>query len=150
MGYTHYWYRPKELNRHQFAHWAEDVTKILASSHGVQVRSGDGKGSPVASQEEVHLNGDGATGAAHESFFVPQSGQPESYSKPDSDGLYFEFCKTAHKPYDVLVVACLIRLKFRFPEVRIDSDGDESDWADDLKLCSQIFAGESVLPTFSR
>jgi len=41
----------------------------------------------------------------------------------------FEFCKTARKPYDLMVCICLILLKWYFKDkVSISSDGDMKDW----------------------
>lgn len=44
-----------------------------------------------------------------------------------SDG--FSFCKTARKPYDLIVQACLIAAVALLPELSyVASDGDRSDW----------------------
>jgi hypothetical protein len=46
-----------------------------------------------------------------------------------------EFCKTAHKPYDVLVTAALCILNHYLPkQVSIMSDGDYPDWAAGCQL----------------
>ena len=51
----------------------------------------------------------------------------------------FEFCKTARKPYDLMVCICLILLKWHFKDkVSISSDGDMEDWqpAFDFIVCN--------------
>lgn len=40
----------------------------------------------------------------------------------------FAFCKTARKPYDLLVCSTLLLYKHFWPEVQISSDGDFEDW----------------------
>jgi hypothetical protein len=59
----------------------------------------------------------------------------------------FEFCKTAGKPYDLMVCTCLILLKWYFKDkVSISSDGDMEDWqpAFDFVLCN-LKHGEIVV-----
>jgi len=49
------------------------------------------------------------------------------------------FCKTAYKPYDMLVTACLIALYHHFPDVvTIGSDGETADWQDARNLCQHV------------
>ena len=49
--------------------------------------------------------------------------------------MVFSFCKTACKPYDKFVTACLIYAKLIFgKDVRISSDGDIADWQAGKKL----------------
>lgn len=50
----------------------------------------------------------------------------------------FAFCKTARKPYDLMVKACLILYKYFFPYVTISSDGDEEDWMDAKKFVAAV------------
>jgi hypothetical protein len=51
----------------------------------------------------------------------------------------FGFCKTAQKPYDVCVVACLILAKIHFGnDVKITSDGEVSDWEEGAKLVKKV------------
>ena len=47
----------------------------------------------------------------------------------------FEFCKTAYKPYDLIVTAVLSLAKYYFKDdIDIGSDGGNSDWDDGVKL----------------
>ena len=42
---------------------------------------------------------------------------------------YFDFCKTAQKPYDLMVCACLIVMKYHLRrDIAIRTDGDNDDW----------------------
>jgi len=49
----------------------------------------------------------------------------------------FNFCKTAQKPYDLVVVAILCLLAHR-TDTGVSSDGDRSDWAEGLKLAQRV------------
>ncbi len=50
----------------------------------------------------------------------------------------FNFCKTAQKPYDTLVKACLLILKSKLGDaIEISSDGNVQDWIAGLALAKQ-------------
>lgn len=60
MGYTHYWYRPKEISRATFKAIVEDFRKLqpgLASA-GIKLAGGSGEGEPIFSDDVVVFNGD--------------------------------------------------------------------------------------------
>lgn len=63
---------------------------------------------------------------SHESFVLPASGLGD-----------FEFCKTAQKPYDEVVVAALARLA-EVEGIKVSSDGNAADWEDGVKLASKV------------
>lgn len=50
---------------------------------------------------------------AHDTFQVEPRYQ--GHSEPDQNGRYFAFCKTAFKPYDLTVQACLIVFAHHVP-----------------------------------
>jgi hypothetical protein len=57
-------------------------------------------------------------------------------------GLWFDFCKTARKPYDLPVCACLIVLQHYFgDQFRVSSDGgiDTQSWPSARELCLKLF-----------
>lgn len=67
---------------------------------------------------------------SHETFCFERILEPESWHHPEN-GLYLEFCKTAFKPYDLAVTACLMIIKHRLGEtVEISTDGDDENWAE--------------------
>lgn len=52
----------------------------------------------------------------------------------------FAFCKTAYRPYDLVVTAILVALKHHFGDnVVVDSDGEQKDWMDAKFLCNNLF-----------
>jgi len=97
--------------------------------------AGDDKGaiSPENWFAGAQLTGRACGGdCSHESFVVPQSHKPYAeWDEPDENGRYFSFCKTAFKPYDLSVQACLIVLACRFPgKFLVSSNGDWENWVE--------------------
>lgn len=136
MGYTHYWYKPLKIDEIAFKKFSDDVKIIVAEVDKTKVKLAgiDGKGKPVIEDDYVGLNGRGKD--AFESFVIQQSVQPQSWQKLDSNGCIFDFCKTGRRPYDVVVAAILIAFKKHFGDaVKVNSDGDDSEWEDARELC---------------
>lgn len=115
MGYTHY--IDGEIDSCKWAAYCAVVRKIIAdpSVAPLLCREYDlPETSPEVSRALIAFNGKRVDG--HETFYL------ESKSRG------FWFCKTARKPYDVAVTACLLALRALMPEVRISSDGRPRDW----------------------
>ncbi len=76
---------------------------------------------------------------SHETFRIERDWKPQAWQKDwRKDGI-FSCCKTAYKPYDILVTACLIALKHSFPHVfTVTSDGTSHDWEDARRLCQHV------------
>ncbi len=65
-------------------------------------------------------------------------GSPKS---PKEIGKYFQFTKTAYKPYDLAVTVALVIAKHYFKdEIMISSDGNIENWEEAMQLC-QHFLG---------
>lgn len=154
MGYTHYWRKEKKLNKEAFKKYRADVAKVIAELEGTsphQFASGcdytitlvNGSAQPgtkpEVSADNVVLNGCDTDG--HETFYFDRvsEGDPE-------DGLVFDFCKTARKPYDLAVTSCLILAKYHFPKTEVSSDGDHEDWADGLAVVNRLFPEYTIKP----
>lgn len=76
---------------------------------------------------------------AHETAYLPRVLKPDKWQEPDEDGLYFEFCKTAFKPYDLAVTAFLIVCKHHLGDtIEVSSDGEDKDWFDAKMLCDKL------------
>jgi len=89
MGYTHYYAESeapteKEVITEFKVHYYEMVKTVKASIS-----------TELDTEKELYFNG--VDDNAHETFCLSFSG-----------GGSWQFCKTAKKPYDVLVVACLV------------------------------------------
>lgn len=124
MGYTHYWEGfttlPKEA--------VTAIQKLVADhSHLVQYEC-DIKSAPAVVGAEVRFNGIGSDG--HETFCL--------------SGAAWNFCKTARKPYDKVVVAVLFIVESACQGFTWSSDGDAGDHAEGLALAQQYWAGASA------
>jgi hypothetical protein len=128
MGYTHYFTKvaaDREDSRRfeMFARGARTIIEYATTYDNIQIANamGDKLGGWEITDEVVAFNGYGSD--SHESF----------YWSINSDG--FDFCKTAYKPYDSVVTACLIHLKDVYGDlVSIGSDGSWSEWRDGARL----------------
>lgn len=148
MGYTHYWRRPKELDQETFKLFVGDVKRILKAVYGkipLSGPTGDGLKKPQLTSNSIAFNGVGPN--SHESFVIDRVFQPQEWQKPKEDGLYFDFCKTARKPYDLAVCAVLLAFKFHFGDViKVSSDGglSEGEWNPAVDLVKSIFDKETM------
>lgn len=76
----------------------------------------------------LQLNGKGEN--AHETFELR-----EHFSENEG----FGFVKTAMKPYDIVVVACLAILKYRLGNaIDVSSDGRNADWNEGVELARRV------------
>lgn len=75
---------------------------------------------------------------SYESFCIPRVYEPQDWEDPN-EKLIFHFCKTAYRPYDLVVTAMLIALKHHFPKVKISSDGNTQNWMDGMLTCDKLF-----------
>jgi len=137
MGYTHYWRRPKSLNAAKWLLAVEDCKKIC-DSLAIPLANGMGEqGSKPTFGKEVMFNG--ADGDDYETFHVPRVFKPDSWQTADESGKWFAFCKTAHRPYDMAVMCCLIVFKHHFgSKFVVSSDGDASDWEPAQTKCAEV------------
>jgi hypothetical protein len=138
MGYTHYFYTPKQITD---AEWDALLGRVrtlyTALPAGLLIRGGFGTEEPVFDQEMIWFNGDKAGGASCETLLIEKKVDADSYdyrSADESGRLCFNFCKTGRKPYDLFVCAVLIALKDSVPKSRITTDGGAEDWAAALEF----------------
>lgn len=72
---------------------------------------------------------------SHETILIDRVEEDSGYSP----GQWGGSCKTAFKPYDLMVTATLIAAKHRFGEdFSAYSDGEDKDWFDAQMLCQQV------------
>lgn len=110
MGYTHYFPQRGEISTRRFKHIGEELKKLLDSR--------DSRVPPVAWEfdepnepAEIHdtlirFNGIGEDG--HETFYLPIKSKARGYESAPYEKYGFKFCKTARKPYDIVVCAALL------------------------------------------
>lgn len=148
MGYTHYWtYNPNEIKdteelRIRFRFAVELINQAYQFTKKQKIciiRGGLGVGKPMINESQVWFNGDEKTGMDHETFSIKWY--------PDG-GIAKDFCKTARKPYDIMVCFSLLALNHAIdnPDAfSFSSDGDNSDWEEAKNLFTRItgsFVGE--------
>lgn len=119
MGYTHYHEQARAFTDTEWSALLDDVRKIIGHSHGIPLaREYDRADEPPELDGElVIFNGVGDDG--HETFVLTR--EPSGH---------FEFTKTARKPYDEVVTACLLAAHAIAPgALDIGSDGEPEEWA---------------------
>jgi hypothetical protein len=115
MGYSHYFTMSKNTTEDQIAKMIKFANTAIELFGADQIANGMGDGGtkPQVEKEIIRLNG--VEEDSHETFLLPfNSGE-------------WEFCKTAQKPYDTLVVACLIFAEQNNVIKEWSSDGDSED-----------------------
>ncbi len=150
MGYTHYWHRKAEGQEplHLMARALADMAEVIRRSP-VPLVGPEGRPDtePEVSERGVLFNGLGDL--SHEPCVVLVTVESRPWEM-GSDPWSFRFCKTERKPYDAVVVACLLAAKHRLGEhIRIESDGEwDPDWLQGAKrgLPSGVALYESVFP----
>jgi hypothetical protein len=147
MGYTHYWeYSPEKIEctetlRRKFKAASGQIkrfAKFIERQDLFKIRGGSGEGKPVFNESEIWFNGDASADLDHETFSIRW--HEKSRTNPCD-----WFCKTAHKPYDLLVCFALLTLveKFGRSVFSFSSDGDSEDWKEVINLY-ETFTGKTA------
>lgn len=112
MGYTHYFNQRRNFTRKQWEIVSADLRTIVTYAQhecGIALANGMGDGgtSPEFTADLIMLNGVGDD--SHETFMVRRAIKttPDYPGETDLGG---DFTKTAQKPYDAVVTACLCYL----------------------------------------
>lgn len=139
MGYTHY-FKGKKSNPTKFKMFSGTCRKLYYSlpektntaggyhaDDNLEIAGSNGEGKPQFTDEFVVFNGKDEL--AHETFFIDINGTND-------------FCKTARKPYDLLVVACLIAawqiLDYKFSSDAFNQDGTCDDLQPAIDFYNQV------------
>jgi hypothetical protein len=154
MGYSHYFYIPKEFDKEKFKILSEElktVSDILPPIHigdkEYLITLGDGHGEnlPIFTDDEIIFNGSAKNNGDCETFLLAADNS-EAFERKNRDGLnlvnnglMFDCCKTGCRPYDFMVCISLLRLKHHFPECRISSDGNTEDWKEAKAFYKKVF-----------
>ena len=93
----------------------------------------------LLTQRVAPLNNQTGMGSGdYETLVIERDKSGREFKQPNKQGLLFDCCKTAYRPYDLIVTAVLIALKHHFPECEISSDGESSEWMDGQVLCENV------------
>lgn len=166
MGYTHYFY--SKLNKEQIISAMDDIEKIIQNGTDEDGRIEGGKignpasfdkkkDLPICNREEgvINFNGDVNLELGVEHYWNSELNHENLVVAPFTGGDDdFNFCKTARKPYDKLVVATLFHLGYLFPndfhwasdgnlieDIEIDEDGDYLDSGVYVNLSDELKEG---------
>lgn len=141
MGYTHYWTQRREFSKAQWDEVTTDITKLLEHAlHRQEVplgnESADLGSKPTFGPDCIAFNGIGDSG--HETFLVERR-RPglEDWQARNGHSRGGGFCKTARKPYDIVVTAVLCYLSSIAETHEVISDGSASDFTLALELARQ-------------
>lgn len=131
MGYTHYWSH-QEINSETWDEICADVRLLIDTADVPVAGCYD---SPIFREDDA-ICFNGIRDDEHETFVFTRS--PES----------FNFCKTARKPYDLLVAAVLAVAKDYDPDISVRSDGDldDQEWIDALAFASETLMRPIAYP----
>ena len=129
MGYTHYWRtgkrKPGEKNYNLFM---KECRELVAASDVPLVKS----------CEAVSIMFNGVEDEGHEDCYFPSS--PDQLDE-------FQFCKTAQKPYDIVVTAALCILQERCGKlVEVSSDGNAEEWEAGRALAEKVLGRPIKVP----
>lgn len=147
MGYTHYWQFNKfngmkiaDLERrYQSAiddcakiarHWNTKLYPKDSAGDAMRLSGYTAHCKPSNGYRGIHLNGKGDL--KHEDFTLR-----EHFRQSLNIGM--DFCKTAEKPYDQVIAACLAVFKHHLGHaITVSSDGSWTDWVSGTLLASKV------------
>jgi len=127
MGYTHYWRIEKKITDKNYENTML-LCSELAFKYYKKYGGLSGFSAHVKPGKYSGLKINGSKDDAHEDF-----------SFPEKLKMGFDFCKTARKPYDEVVTACLAIMKHNFKDaIEVSSDGNREEWNDGITLVKEI------------
>ncbi len=142
MGYTNYWNFNK-VNNTTYASAKKRIIKLVqfAISKGYSLGNGDGENGSIPEMVNGLICFNGIESESHEPFYLANK-----LSKNDSS---FNFCKTANKEYDAVVVAAILILKDTMKDaIDISSDGISTDAAYDYYITVDMVKGMQLYLDF--
>lgn len=123
MGYTHYWRMSRDFTALEWEQISGAASELIKASPTELAGGYRHENEPPAIDKEVIYFNAKKEDEQCEDFCLTAGCQD------------FEFCKTAARPYDTVVVAILaFAAKVAPSAITVSSDGDEQDWKDGLKF----------------
>ena len=152
MGYTHYWtFEPNKVQntedlRKRFkraSKYVKGFVKFINAnkSEVYTICGGLGDGKPIITDTEIWFNGDSSQQLDHETFSI-------HWNRPNYHGKWNDFCKTARKPYDLVVCFSLLIFAEILPDAfTFCSDGtiEDDEWQRAVELY-EAFTGFDAKP----
>jgi hypothetical protein len=141
MGYTHYWYRVREIELEVYFKILTDFKRLLPvlTEEGVRLAGSGGTGDPIIDEDNLLFNGVGAE--RYEDFVFPRI--LRLWDESDENDHYFQFCKTSAYPYDQAVIAFLLIAKHHLQQdITVQSDV-RAEKMESVKILCQTSLGFS-------
>jgi len=129
MGYTHYWRQYSGFNTDK---WDDLIHHSLHLQDAIypEIQLADVEMSDFA----ICFNGTKPNN--HETFVLERVMPPPNLDYKDH---FFSFCKTAQKPYDLMVMCVLLVANKLEPDViTYATDGEKSDWQPAIILVKEV------------
>jgi hypothetical protein len=137
MGYTHYWEFKLGSDQKSYELAKKEIIEFITftiEKENYKLADGMGKKGTFPSLN-TFISFNGVEKDSHETFFLN--------NQIDST---FNFCKTARKPYDAVVIGCLLILKgYLKDDLRVSSDGDIKDLSNGIELLHKFFIYKDFL-----
>ncbi|MGK7921685.1 MAG: hypothetical protein AB4080_16935 [Trichodesmium sp.] len=118
--------------------WPSDKSKPTPTTDSVV--SGQWFGG-ASVEKRVAPNGDGS----YETLYIPRVYEAREWEHLDENSNYFSFCKTAYRPYDILVMCAYASVKFYDRRSMVSSDGEVTEWKIAVGMLSQILKIEEEI-----
>ena len=131
MGYTHYWRQYDGFNSDKWDTLVQHSLHLQAAS---PVTLAD------VEMSDFQISFNGVSPQNHETFTLDRAMPPPNLTDrlPEKDH-FFSFCKTAQKPYDLMVMCVLLVANALEPDViTYATDGAESDWQPAVDLVNKV------------
>ena len=137
MGYTHYWRTGKRKpGKKNYNAFTADCLKLIEIENASVPLNKSTLLEVESKTCSITINGVGED--AHEDCYFPRT----------ADQLdEFQFCKTARKPYDIVVTAALCILQERCGKlVEVSSDGNAEEWEAGRALAEKVLGRPIKVP----
>ena len=139
MGYTHYWTQNRDFTIEEWVDIRADIEAILQFAEherGIPLANGLGAGGtrPEINYDRIWFNG--LEEGRHETMCIDRVREPLD-SGQSKDELGGALCKTARKPYDQVVTACLCYLSSVTETHSVTSNGHGYNFLSGLELARQ-------------
>jgi hypothetical protein len=139
MGYTHYWTQTREFTPAQWKKTiSRDVRKIVGDA---QTQNTSLRLDWEFATDHVSINGLGAD--SHEDFWITREIDKRA-PRYEGDNPAWSFCKTAQKPYDIVVTAVLCYLASVAKSHEVTSDGEAEDFVAGRDLARQALNNPDI------
>lgn len=127
MGFTRYWNIKETASAEKFAAAMDDITEMLAEEDACDTIRFECDIDEPWKVDKTIIRFNGIEEDGHETFCI------------EYGDTGFDFCKTARKPYDKYVYACLLILKRHLGgDIDISSDG-ENDYDDLAQQLADLY-----------